>query len=218
MLLPSLSLPNALIIPATCAPTSTTSTGSTVPVALMVVARLPRFTAAVRNAAPFSAVERHHQAPPPPIIARPITASNVMPIFRPIIISPVARETSEVLKTSEVFHPLRFKSLQFIQPPIAVACGHELFVPPLLDDAPLLDHQDQVGLEYGGEVVGHHEGGLSRHQTVHGHIQFRFRVRVQPRYRLIKDEDRHVLQDRSGQGYPLPLPPGQIPPPFVEKR
>src|SRR5205814_1784302 len=38
-----------MIWPATCAPTSTTSTGSIVPVAVIVAMRSPRFTAATRK-------------------------------------------------------------------------------------------------------------------------------------------------------------------------
>ncbi len=43
------SMPKFRIGPTTCAPTSTTSSGSSVPVALMVIDRSPRFTGAVRK-------------------------------------------------------------------------------------------------------------------------------------------------------------------------
>src|SRR4029077_1680575 len=49
MVFSSLSLPKEMIWPATCAPTSTTSTGSIVPVAVIVAMRAPRFTAATRK-------------------------------------------------------------------------------------------------------------------------------------------------------------------------
>src|SRR5208283_4762505 len=65
MVLPFLSLPKTLIRPATWAPTSTTSSGSNVPVAVMVTKRSPRLMGASRKAVLWAAWARHCQAPTP---------------------------------------------------------------------------------------------------------------------------------------------------------
>src|SRR5512143_2237071 len=70
MVLPFRSLPKATILPATWAPTSMTSSGTTVPVALIVATRSPRFTATVRqDSACRPSCCRYHQKAAPAISA-----------------------------------------------------------------------------------------------------------------------------------------------------
>src|ERR1043166_9516775 len=80
MVLPFLSFPNAMICPATCAPTSTTSSGSMVPVALMVATKSPRVIGAVLNVSPLAECACAYQTAPPPSTAIMTTATRIFAI------------------------------------------------------------------------------------------------------------------------------------------
>src|SRR6266568_652827 len=82
MLLPFLSLPKALICPATCAPTSTTSSGSTVPVAPIVATRSLRCTGAVRRVVSVLFFWPRRQAIVPPTTATTSTTTAMRTVRR----------------------------------------------------------------------------------------------------------------------------------------
>ena len=65
------------MMPCTWAPTSTAACGSSVPVALMVANRSPRFTGAVRKLGPLSAPALIAQTPRP-AVARTAKASIIL--------------------------------------------------------------------------------------------------------------------------------------------
>src|SRR5579859_5568908 len=71
-----MSVPNEVMRPATCAPTSTVSLGSMVPLALMVAATSPRFTTAVRKHNLELPPVCHHQPPTPRIKTATATATT----------------------------------------------------------------------------------------------------------------------------------------------
>src|SRR5262245_24652117 len=109
MSLPFLSWPKVLICPATCAPTSTTSSGSTVPVAPIVASRSPRWTGAVRKVVGAAALPRaYHRAPP----ASNSAATTVIVIFilRPIVAPSLSRLASAGGALCAVEHPLHVRS------------------------------------------------------------------------------------------------------------
>src|SRR6478672_1525374 len=76
---PSLPVPNSLIDPATCAPTSTTSSGSNVPVALTTATNSPRVTFSVRYVTAGARDPTRYHAPSPP--TRTTTSSTGMTNF-----------------------------------------------------------------------------------------------------------------------------------------
>jgi hypothetical protein len=78
MVLPLLSLPKDTIFPATWAPTSTTSSGSTVPVAPMVAMRPPRFTVTVRKGSSIRSPRPQYQVAEKPIDPRRSTAMSFL--------------------------------------------------------------------------------------------------------------------------------------------
>src|SRR5579885_1999922 len=82
------SRPNFSMRPATWAPTSMTSSGSVVPVALMMASRSPRSTAAVRKVFRGPCWLCQYHTPKPPPAARTSTRSAVRTSF--IVISSVA--------------------------------------------------------------------------------------------------------------------------------
>ena len=75
-------------MPATCAPTSTTSSGSTVPVAEIVVTMSPRATAAVLNFPTLSTLRWVYQYAPYPMPPSRITTRTITMAFR--MVSPIA--------------------------------------------------------------------------------------------------------------------------------
>ena len=59
-----------------------------------------------------------------------------------------------------------------------------------LDDLPILQDHDGVGVPHCGEAVGDHEGSPFCHQTVHALLDVLFRSRIDGARRFIEDQDR----------------------------
>ena len=59
-----------------------------------------------------------------------------------------------------------------------------------LDDLPILQDHDGIGVPHCGEAVGDHEGGPLRHQRIHALLDMLFRSCIDRARRLIEDQDR----------------------------
>ena len=91
--LPEFILPKTLDDSPTCAPISTTTSGSIVPEALIIAIRSLRLMGDVRNAPFFSNLEWNHQAQMPPATARQINATIVIRTARLCIASKTCQPT-----------------------------------------------------------------------------------------------------------------------------
>jgi len=79
-------------------------------------------------------------------------------------------------------------------------------VPVEPDAAAGVQHQHPIGLAQRGKTVGDDERGAANHQLVDRALHFLFRDGVERRGRLVEQQDRGVLQQRSRDRQPLPLP------------
>ncbi len=79
----------------------------------------------------------------------------------------------------------------------------------LLDNAASLHHQNAVGLQHSSKPMRDHQRRASGHHVVERALHLRLMLRVEGRRRLVKQEDRRILEDRARDGEPLPLPAGQ---------
>ena len=64
-------------------------------------------------------------------------------------------------------------------------------------------HHDLIGIPYRLEPVRDHDHCLVFRQGIESSNQFIFIFRIHVGRRLVQDNDRGILQDRSGNGYPL---------------
>ncbi|MNR13843.1 hypothetical protein D3C85_1302730 [compost metagenome] len=60
--------------------------------------------------------------------------------------------------------------------------------------------------------MGDGDHGLALHQGFQAFLNRRFDFRVEGRGRFVHDQDRRVLEQYPGDGYPLPLAPGKLDP------
>ena len=75
------------------------------------------------------------------------------------------------------------------------------------------DHQDLVGVPDGGQAVGNGDDGLAPGQLRQGVLDQMLVLGIDAGGGLVQDDDGGVLQDGPGDGDPLPLPAGEVPPP-----
>src|SRR3954447_24715065 len=83
---------------------------------------------------------------------------------------------------------------------VEAALSEEARMRALLDDPPLLEHDQAVERRDGREPVGDRDHGLARHQRRERLLDRRLDLRVERRGRLVEDQDRGILQDHPGDG------------------
>ncbi len=81
---------------------------------------------------------------------------------------------------------------------------------PLLDDGPVVHHQDGVRPADGGEAVGDDEAGAILHQLGHGLLDEHLGAGVDRTGGLVEDEDLRVGQEGPRDGEQLLLPLGDV--------
>src|SRR5579871_3330382 len=79
----------------------------------------------------------------------------------------------------------------------------------LFDDAAVLEDDDDIGVENGGEAVGDADAGLADHQFIEGILDEALAFGVQRAGGLVQDEDGGVAQDGAGDGEALFLAAGE---------
>ena len=120
-------------------------------------------------------------------------------------------------RTGEIIYrlPLELAQIQVVVEPPP---GEELPVGPPLDDPPVIDHQQLVGVPDRAQAVRDHEAGPPCHQVQERLLDAGLGAGVDAAGRLVEDQDRRVREDRPGDGEELPLPLAQIPGPLREDR
>src|SRR5215217_7971050 len=101
------------------------------------------------------------------------------------------------------------RSMQAIEAGVASVPLQEVTVRAVLGDTPLFQHEDPACVADGQEVVRDNDGGASLHQALQRDHDVLARPCVEPRGRLIEDEDRGVPDHGARYGEPLPLPVGE---------
>ncbi len=79
-----------------------------------------------------------------------------------------------------------------------------------LGDHALVEHDDLVGRDDGGEPVRDHQRGAIARDPVKGVLDLPFGMAVERRGRLIEHQDRRRFQDGAGDGDALLLAAGQL--------
>ena len=69
-----------------------------------------------------------------------------------------------------------------------------------LNDAPLLQYHDAVGIANGGQPVSDDEGGAALHQGIHTPLHQGFGAGIDGTGGLIQDEHRRVSHSSPGNG------------------
>src|SRR5690242_14985843 len=89
---------------------------------------------------------------------------------------------------------------------------------PLLDDAPLVEHDEPVHPRDSRQAVGDGDHRLAFHEVGELLLDGRLDLAVQSRSRLVEDEDRRVLEDDACYGDALALTAGQLHPTLADMR
>ena len=74
-----------------------------------------------------------------------------------------------------------------------------------LDDLPVLDHEDLVGLDDRRQAVGDHDGGAALERCRQRGLHVGLRRRVEVRRRLVEDHDPRLGEQQPGDREALPL-------------
>ena len=82
---------------------------------------------------------------------------------------------------------------------------HKFVVVAGLNDAPLVDNQDLIGVTNGIEPVGNDQQGLAPAQLGDGLLDVALIVGVHAGSGLIQNDDGSILQNAAGNGDSLPL-------------
>mgnify|MGYP006987703216 CR=1 FL=1 len=93
---------------------------------------------------------------------------------------------------------------------IEVSRSHELGVRALLDDSPLVEHADHVGIHHRREPMGHHEHRLALREHGERLLDESLVFRISERRRFVEHDYRSVFEDRPGKGDALALATRQI--------
>ena len=80
-----------------------------------------------------------------------------------------------------------------------------------LDDPPVVDDEDLVGVAHGGQAVGDDDDGAPGRQAGQGGVDVALGGRVGLGGGLVQDQDRGVLEVGARQGDALALPAGEEP-------
>ena len=80
----------------------------------------------------------------------------------------------------------------------------------LLDDAPVLDHDDAPRLADRREAVGDHDRRAPREQAPQARLDAPLGVQVDVRGRLVEDQDARVGDQRAREGDQLALAGGEL--------
>ena len=98
------------------------------------------------------------------------------------------------------------------------AAGEERVVGPGLDDAPLVEDDDPVGVAHGREAVGDDDRRPVPREHVEGAAHRLLAHRVEVRRRLVEDQHGRVLQEGPRDGHPLALAARELGAPLAHHR
>src|SRR6185437_6632504 len=87
-----------------------------------------------------------------------------------------------------------------------------------LDDLAVLEHQDLVGVDDGGEAVGDDERGTVLRDLAQAGLDLALGLGVERRGRLVADEDARLLEDDAGDGDALLLAAGELEAALADRR
>src|SRR5580700_758678 len=119
--------------------------------------------------------------------------------------APAAYQRSVSRCCNTRFCPLSVGELQPVQLRVQAAEREQLLMGAAFDDPARIQHDDAVGLLYGGKPVRDDEGGAVAHQLRERRLDVPLGLRVERRRRLIEDQDRRILEQRPGDGDALAL-------------
>ena len=91
---------------------------------------------------------------------------------------------------------------------IETARGEQLGVSTTLDDRAVVEDDDLVGLNDGGQAVRNHQGGAIARDPIKRILDFALGVAVERGGCLIEQQDRRRLEDGARDGDPLLLAAG----------
>ena len=92
----------------------------------------------------------------------------------------------------------------------------ELVVRALVDDPPVLEHDDPVGQVQGRLAVRDEQHGAALELAAERLVDGLLRARVDGAGRVVEDQDPRIAQDRPRQRDPLPLPAREAQPPLAD--
>src|SRR5215210_833813 len=101
--------------------------------------------------------------------------------------------------------------MQTIETGVTAVPLQQVTVRAALGDMPVFQNKDASCVADGKEVVRDNDGGASLHQALQRDHHVLARPRIEPRGRLVEDEDRGVTDHGARYGQPLPLPVGEEP-------
>src|SRR6476646_11073084 len=86
---------------------------------------------------------------------------------------------------------------------INAAAGEKLLVRALLDNLTMVEHDDVVGVDHGGETMGDDERRALARDPLQRVLDLLLSVAVERRGRLVEHEDGRRFEDGAGDGHAL---------------
>src|SRR5690606_11685595 len=100
--------------------------------------------------------------------------------------------------------------LTFEQLAVKPAATDEFGMRTALDDAAPGKHHDLIRAQHGTQPVSDDERGAALHQSLERGLHGGLRLTVEGTGGFVEYQDAGVLQERPGDGYPLPLTPREL--------
>ena len=116
----------------------------------------------------------------------------------------------EALETNRYSAARTRRELALDQLGVEAAAREQAFMGPGLDQAPGIEHRDQLGVAHRRQPMGDDDGGALAHQLGERVPHLRLADRVEMRGRFVEDQHRRVLEEGAGDRDALALSAGEL--------
>src|SRR5882672_9160385 len=119
----------------------------------------------------------------------------------------IGKSSLTALRTMVKPESMSGPELQVVESPVEAIGRQQVVVTAALDDAPLRQHHDEIGVLHRGQAVGDDEHGAMLHEAFDRLLHQALRFGVEGARGFVEDQERGIAQQRARDRDALALPP-----------